>query len=149
MASKNKRCTKGNGRIQNKSRRNAPLLSQQEPAAAPREQTQEEPQQPTSDGEAGTSTANLESCDEEYENDMEAGGAIAGELTRKLINYLDMQPQREDTEQEEQEQNQQGQEQQGQYQQDQDEEREEEQDEANENSQAQEDTIPEVEIHNT
>ena len=40
----------------------------------------------------------MSQLEEKYDNIVEAGGAIAGELTRKLINYLDMQQQREDTE---------------------------------------------------
>ena len=144
MARKNKRGAKGNGRVY---RNKALQLSRQKPAATPGKQTQQDPQQHVIipiEEEAGTAEitpSQLESSEEKYDNDMEAGGAIAGELTGKLINYLDMQPQQEDSEQEQDQQDQT-------HEEDQDEEREKERGEENGNSQAQ-DTIPEVEIHNT
>ena len=55
---------------------------------------QEDPQQIAP--QAGEPTSQLESSKEKYDDVLEAGGAIAGELAGKLISYFDRQSPRED-----------------------------------------------------
>ena len=157
MARKNKQRGKERQQVRirnkSKSRNKAPQLSQRKPSGEQKGQ-EGRTKIPIEEEETTTPTveitqSQLEFSDEEYENDVEAGGAIAGELTGKLINYLDTE---EDNEQEEQKQKQdqdkkdQDKKDQDRQDQDEDEERVKEKDEANANSQAQEGTIPEVEI---
>ena len=114
MARKNKQRGKERQQVRirnkSKSRNKAPQLSQRKPSGEQKEQeaSQQRTKIPIEEEETTTPTveitqSQLESSDEEYENDVEAGGAIAGELTGKLINYLDTE---EDNEQEEQKQKQ-------------------------------------------